>query len=631
MKVAQTERKANVGEKLMQESNKQRDIPDLEMRWVARKMGPLVVDLLPYEAQEGEYVERYHPNGLEVLRHTAAHVLAQAVKRLYPETQVAIGPVIEEGFYYDFLTQNPFQSSDLLRIEEEMHRIVSENLTIKRSQWSEAEAVDYFLSRNEVFKAQIIRELPKEEVLSVYTQGEFIDLCRGPHCPSTGYLKDAFKLLRVSGAYWRGDSTQQPLQRIYGTAWAEKKDLDAYLYRIEEAEKRDHRKIGKVMDLYHFQDIAPGCVFWHPYGWTLHCLLQEYIRARLGEDYKEVNTPQLVSRTLWKASGHWDQYHENMFVLGELGGEFALKPMNCPCHVQIFNQGIKSYKDLPLRFSEFGSCHRNEPSGALSGLMRARNFVQDDAHIFCTPEQISSETQKFCHLLQNTYKDLGFHDVMVRFATRPEKRLGDDALWDQAEESLRQGAKQSNLQYTLYPGEGAFYGPKLEFVLKDSLGRLWQCGTLQVDFVLPQRLEAFYIDSSGAQRPTVMLHRAILGSFERFIGILLEHYAGRMPLWLAPVQIVVCSISEKAQDYAAQVVREFKKAGFRAELDDRNEKIGNKIRHHSLRKVGCIGIVGLKEVSQGRINIRMTKNEETMTVLQALDMLKEVVLKKGVL
>ncbi|PPE06920.1 threonine--tRNA ligase [Holospora curviuscula] len=602
---------------------------DLDMRYVACQVGTMLVDLTLH--QEGALVERWHPKGLEVLRHTAAHVLAQAVKRLYPDTQVTIGPVIEEGFYYDFLTDRSFQPSDLLRIEAEMHQIVSENLPIQRSEWSEAQAISYFLNRNEPFKAQIIRDLPKEGALFIYTQGEFIDLCRGPHCPSTGYLKDAFKLLRVSGAYWRGDAKGQPLQRIYGTAWAEKKDLEAYLYRIEEAEKRDHRKIGKAMDLYHFQDLAPGCIFWHPYGWRLHLLLQEYIRERLGGDYREVNTPQLVSRSLWQASGHWDQYHENMFVLGDLGNEFALKPMNCPCHVQIFNQGTKSYKELPLRFSEFGSCHRNEPSGALSGLMRARNFVQDDAHIFCTPEQISSETQKFCHLLHSVYSDLGFHDVLVRFATRPEKRLGDDTLWDQAEESLKEGAEKSHLNYTLHPGEGAFYGPKLEFTLKDSLGRLWQCGTLQVDFVLPGRLGAFYVDSGGKQKPTVMLHRAILGSFERFMGIMLEHYSGKLPLWLAPVQLVICSISEKAENYSLQVLERFKNAGFRVELDCRNEKISNKIRHHSLRKVGCIGILGLKEASQDSVNLRIGQNEEVMTISDAIDRLKEVIFKKSIL
>ncbi|ETZ05018.1 threonine--tRNA ligase [Holospora undulata HU1] len=624
----------------MQEWNKDEVSSDLDMRYVAFQVGDALLDLVfcpkKIEAdyascQEGVLIDRFHPKGVEVLRHTAAHVLAQAVKRLYPSTQIAVGPVIEEGFFYDFLTEKPFQPSDLSLIEAEMHRIVCENFLICRKHWSKEEAIEYFLNQNEPFKAKIIQDLPKDEVLSVYVQGEFVDLCRGPHCPSTGYLKNGFKLLRVSGSYWRGDSQGQPLQRIYGTAWAERKDLESYLYRIQEAEKRDHRKIGKSMDLYHFQDEAPGCVFWHPYGWTVYRLLQEYIRERLGDDYKEVNTPQLVRQSLWKASGHWDQYHENMFVLDDDGSVFSLKPMNCPCHVQIFNQGIKSYKELPLRFSEFGSCHRNEPSGALSGLMRARNFIQDDAHIFCTPDQISDETEKFCYILKNIYTDLGFDDVLVRFATRPKKRLGDDSIWDKAEESLRKGAEKSNLSYTLHPGEGAFYGPKLEFALKDSLGRLWQCGTLQVDFVLPERLKAYYIDACGDQKPVVILHRAVLGSFERFIGVMLEHYAGRLPFWLAPVQIVVCSISQKAQDYAVRVWEQLKEAGIRVELDCKNEKISNKIRYHSVRKVASIGIVGLKEASSGCINLRIGQSEQTLTVSSVLDIFQEAVLKKKVL
>ncbi|WP_021827618.1 threonine--tRNA ligase [Holospora obtusa] len=610
------------------------------MQYVACRVEGEVVDVSVYRDkvahhkilhQIEDFILRDQVEGRNVLRHTAAHVLAQAVKRVYPGTQVTIGPVIEDGFYYDFLTPTPFQASDLLLIESEMHRIISENLSIRRYEWSKEQVIEYFLGKGEPFKAQIVQDIPKECVVSVYEQGEFIDLCRGPHCPSTGYLKDGVKLLHVSGSYWKGDSKGQPLQRIYGTAWEDKKNLDEYCYRIEEAEKRDHRKIGKAMDLYHFQDEAPGCVFWHPYGWTLNRLLQDYIRERLGDDYKEVNTPQLVRQSLWQASGHWDQYHENMFILKDGENLFSLKPMNCPCHVQIFNQGIRSYKDLPLRFAEFGSCHRNEPSGALSGLMRAKNFVQDDAHIFCTPEQISFETEKFCQVLSAIYKDLGFNDVMIRFATRPSKRLGDDVLWDKAEASLQQGAEKAKICYTKHPGEGAFYGPKLEFTLKDSLGRLWQCGTLQVDFVLPERLKAFYVDAQGDQKPVVMLHRAILGSFERFIGVMLEHYAGRLPFWLAPVQLVICSISEKVQDYAIQVWEHFKKSGLRVEFDCRNEKISHKIRHHSVRKVGCIAVVGAKESAENSLNLRIGNNEHSMSVSSALEMLQEANLKKNVL
>lgn len=607
----------------------QHSIQDADMRYVACHEGGKVCDLGGRDSDT--LVERSSKEGLEVLRHTAAHVMAQAVKRLYPDAQVTIGPVIEDGFYYDFLPEKPFQEADLSRIEAEMQKIVQENFSIHRSEWSEEEAVAYFLERCEPFKAQIVRDLPKDGPISVYSQGEFIDLCRGPHCPSTGYLKEGFKLLRVSGSYWRGDSKGQPLQRIYGTAWASKEDLEAYLYRIAEAEKRDHRKVAKAMDLFHVQEEAPGCVFWHPYGWTLYRTLQTYIRDRLESSYKEVNTPQLVSQSLWQASGHWDQYQENMFALEHNDVQFALKPMNCPCHVQIFNQGIKSYKDLPLRLAEFGSCHRNEPSGALSGLMRVRNFVQDDAHIFCTPEHIASETQQFCALLQSVYQDLGFTDFLIRFATRPEKRLGADNVWDIAERSLKEGAEQANLVCELHPGEGAFYGPKLEFVLKDSLGRLWQCGTLQVDFVLPERLGANYVDAQGVQRPVVMLHRAILGSFERFMGVLLEHYAGRLPLWLAPVQSVVCSISEKAQEYAQEVCAQLQAEGIRAECDIQNEKIGHKIRSHALRKVGCIAVVGVKEAASGCVNLRIGEKEHLVSVTEAVSMLKQAIDQKIIL
>lgn len=607
----------------------QHSTQDVYMQYVACQEGNRICDIA--FRNQGELVDRVTPQGLEVLRHTAAHVLAQAVKRLYPSAQVTIGPVIEDGFYYDFLTEKPFQEVDLTLIEKEMHRIVQENFPIQRSEWSKENAIAYFLDRGEPFKAQIVRDLPDDVPISVYAQGEFTDLCRGPHCPSTGYLKDAFKIRKLSGSYWRGDSKGQPLQRIYGTAWATKEDLDAYMYRIAEAERRDHRKMGRAMDLFHFQEEAPGCVFWHPYGWTLYRILQDYLRERLERDYQEVNTPQLVSKSLWQASGHWEQYHENMFALTYHDTDFALKPMNCPCHVQIFNQGIKSYKDLPLRLAEFGSCHRNEPSGALSGLMRVRNFTQDDAHIFCTAEHIASETEQFCALLQSVYSDLGFTDFIVRFATRPSKRLGDDTLWDRAEESLREGADRAKLVYELHPGEGAFYGPKLEFVLKDSLGRLWQCGTLQVDFVLPERLKAGYIDHEGTQKSVVMLHRAILGSIERFMGVLLEHYAGRLPLWLAPVQVVVCSISEKAQAYAQEVYTAFNQAGLRVECDIHNEKIGHKIRQHTLRKVGCIAVVGVKEADGNRVNLRIGEKEISVSMDQAILMLQECVNNKVVL
>jgi threonyl-tRNA synthetase len=569
-----------------------------------------------------ELIDRQSPEGLDILRHSAAHVLAQAVKELYPETQVTIGPVIENGFYYDFFRSTPFQEADLQTIQQRMKEIVAQNEPVIREEWDRDKAIAFFENQGEQFKAQIIRDLPANEVLSLYKQGPFTDLCRGPHLPSTGALGLGFCLTKISGAYWRGNPQNPQLQRIYGTAWASEEDLAVYLQRLQEAEKRDHRRLSREMDLFHFQEEAPGGVFWHPNGWQLYCTLRSYIRDRLiKEGYQEVNTPQLVSQSLWEASGHWAKFRQNMFALEHNDMTYALKPMNCPCHVQIFNQTPKSYRDLPLRLSEFGSCMRDEPSGALSGLMRLRSFVQDDAHIFCTPEHMVEETKSFCELLFSVYKELGFEEVIVRFSSRPDTRLGSDALWDRAEAALCEGADAAGLSYTHFPGEGAFYGPKLEFVLKDSLGRLWQCGTLQVDFVLPERLGAFYIDSDGEKKQAVMLHRAILGSMERFIGVLLEHYGGHLPFWLVPVQVIVAPISEKVYEYAKTLTQKFQEAGLRTALDARNEKIGYKIREHASKKVGCMAVVGMEEAQDGSVSLRIGSVNQKMSQEEAISYL----------
>jgi threonyl-tRNA synthetase len=564
-------------------------------------------------------------DALELLRHDAAHVMAEAVKEIYPDTQVTIGPAIENGFYYDFSRATPFTPEDLQVIEKRMREIVARNEPVLREVWDRTKAIEFFKSQGEHYKAEIIEAIPESEPITLYRQGSFIDLCRGPHLPATGKLGTAFKLMKVAGAYWRGDSRNEMLQRIYGTAWANDKDLAEYLTRLEEAEKRDHRRLGREMELFHMQEEAVGSVFWHPKGWTLYRTIESYIRARIAaEGYIEVRTPQLVDRSLWEASGHWEKFREDMFTAESENKVLCIKPMNCPCHVQIFRQGLKSYRDLPLRMAEFGSCHRNEPSGALHGLMRLRAFTQDDAHIFCTEDQITSETREFCDLLLSIYRDFGFTDVTVKYSDRPEKRAGSDAVWDKAEAALKQATEAAGLEVAYNPGEGAFYGPKLEFVLRDAIGREWQCGTLQVDFVLPERLDASYIGEDGARHRPVMLHRAILGSMERFIGVLVEHYAGRLPLWLAPLQIVVATITSDADAYAGQVMEALGEAGLRAESDLRNEKINYKVREHSLAKVPAMLVVGKREAEEGTVAVRRLGGEqqESLALMDAVTRLK---------
>ena len=553
---------------------------------------------------------------LATIRHDAAHVMAEAVLELYPETQVTIGPSIENGFYYDFHREAAFTEDDLAAIEARMHEIVDRDEAIVRNVWTRDEAVTFYRKNDEPFKVELVETIPQDETVTFYQQGDFIDLCRGPHLASTGKLGHAFKLMSVAGAYWRGDSNRPMLQRIYGTAWRTEKELNAYLHMLEEAEKRDHRKLGKQLNFFHLQEEAVGSVFWHPNGWTIYREIENYMRRRLDAGgYGEVKTPQLVDRALWEASGHWEKFRENMFTAeAEDDRTLALKPMNCPCHVQIFRQGIKSYRDLPLRMAEFGSCHRNEPSGALHGIMRVRAFTQDDAHIFCTDDQITAESVRFCELLQSIYADFGFEDVRVKFSDRPEVRVGEDAVWDRAESALTDACDAAELETTLNPGEGAFYGPKLEFVLRDAIGRDWQCGTLQVDFVLPDRLGAEYVADDGERRRPVMLHRAILGSLERWIGIIIEQYSGRMPPWLAPIQIVVASITDGANDYAQQVVDAARDMGLRAESDLRNEKISYKVREHSVMKVPYILAVGGREAEAGTVALRRLGSNEQQVI-----------------
>lgn len=571
-------------------------------------------------------ITRSSEEGLDVLRHDAAHVMAQAVQKLFPGTQVTIGPSIENGFYYDFARDEPFTTEDLVTIEECMKSLVDENIPIQREVWERDKAITFFLSLGEKFKAEIIESIPAGESITLYRQGNFIDLCRGPHLPSTGKLGKAFKLRSVAGAYWRGDSNNVMLQRIYGTAWSNDKELAEFLHRIEEAEKRDHRKLGRQLNLFHQQEEAPGSVFWHPKGWTLYRTLQNYMRKRLDSTgYVEVNTPTLLDRKFWEASGHWEKFREHMFTTSDSDDErvMAMKPMNCPCHVQIFKQGIKSYRDLPLRMAEFGSCSRNEPSGALHGLMRVRAFTQDDAHIFCTEEQITSETQKFCELLMSVYKDLGFEEVKVRFSDRPEKRAGSDEVWDKAEEKLKIAASAAGIEFSLNPGEGAFYGPKLEFVLKDAIGREWQCGTLQVDFFLPERLDAHYVAEDGQKYRPVMLHRAIFGSFERFIAILIENYAGKFPLWLSPIQVGVVPISEDNHAYAQKVQEALQARGLRSYVDLGNDKMNYKIREMSHDKIPVIFVVGKQEEVNQTVAIRRlgVDKQEVLELNIALDTL----------
>ncbi len=573
-----------------------------------------------------ELVTEDQPEALEVFRHDAAHVLAQAVQELYPDTQITFGPATENGFYYDFVREEPFTEEDLAAIEQRMAEIVDRDLPIVREVWDRDAAIEYFRQAGEEYKAEWIAEgIAPGEQITIYRQGDdWLDLCRGPHLPSTGRLGKAFKLLKVSGAYWRGDARNAQLQRIYGTAFPSNKALRAYLSMLEEAEKRDHRRLGRQLGLFHQQQEATGSVFWHPKGWQLYRTVENYVRARLdAAGYVEVKTPQLIDRVLWEKSGHWEKFRENMFIAESEDRTLAVKPMNCPAHVQIFRQDIRSYRDLPLRMAEFGCCHRNEPSGALHGLMRVRAFTQDDAHIFCTPGQINAETVAFCELLMQVYRDFGFEDVRVKFADRPETRAGDDATWDQAESALKAAVEQTGLEYTMNPGEGAFYGPKLEFVLRDAIGRDWQCGTLQVDFVMPQRLGAEYVDEDGERKAPVMLHRAILGSFERFLAILIESHAGAFPPWLAPVQAVVAPIVSDADDYATQVATALRAAGLRVETDLRNEKINYKIREHSHHKVPVIAVVGRKEAEEGTVTLRRLgrKDQQTLPLDEAASVL----------
>lgn len=548
--------------------------------------------------------------GVDVIRHSTAHLLAQAVKELFPNAQVTIGPVIENGFYYDFAYERPFTPDDLAAIEKKMQELADKDYPVKRSVLPRDEAVKFFRNQGEEYKAEIIESIPANEDLSLYEQGGFTDLCRGPHVPSTGKLK-AFKLMKIAGAYWRGNSDNEMLQRIYGTAWADKKELQAYLHRLEEAEKRDHRKLAKTLDLFHVQDEAPGMVFWHDKGWTVYQQVEQYIRQKLrANGYGEVRTPQVVDRSLWEKSGHWDKFGDMIFTTHSEHRDYAIKPMNCPCHVQIYNQGIKSYRDLPIRLAEFGSCHRNEPSGTLHGLMRVRNFVQDDAHIFCTEDQIQDEVSTFIDLLFDVYKDFGFEEVIIKLSTRPENRVGDDAVWDKAESALELALNNKGLEWGLQPGEGAFYGPKIEFSLKDCIGRVWQCGTIQVDFSMPGRLGATYIAEDGSRQVPVMLHRAVLGSLERFIGILIEQYAGTFPAWLAPVQAVLMTITDRHAEYASELARSLEKQGFRVKIDLRNEKIGFKIREHSMQRVPYLLIIGDKEMEEQTISVRTQKGED---------------------
>ena len=554
--------------------------------------------------------------GLEIIRHSTAHLLAYAVKELFPDAQVTIGPVIDNGFYYDFSYKRPFTPEDLQAIEKKMAELAKKDEKVERKVLPRDEAVAYFKGINEHYKAEIIASIPSNEDVSLYTEGAFTDLCRGPHVPNTGKLK-AFKLMKLAGAYWRGDSNNEMLQRVYGTAWRNKEELDAYLHMLEEAEKRDHRKLGKQLDFFHMQEDAPGMVFWHPKGWSIWQEVEQYMRTKFKDfGYQEVRTPTVMDKTLWEKSGHWQNYRDNMFTTKSENRDYAVKPMNCPGHIQIFNSSLHSYRDLPLRLAEFGSCHRNEPSGSLHGLMRVRGFTQDDAHIFCTENQVEAEVADFIKMLYVVYKDFGFNDVLVKLSTRPEKRVGSDEVWDKAEAALSAALTQNGLQFDLQPGEGAFYGPKIEFTLKDSLGRLWQCGTIQLDFNLPERLGAEYVDEDNTRKHPVMLHRAIVGSMERFLGILIENFAGAMPVWLSPVQVMVLNISDNQADYVRQVVENLKKNGIRCDFDLRNEKITYKIREHSLQKLPYLIVVGDKEMQQGQVAVRTRKGEDlgVMTV-----------------
>jgi len=603
--------------------------PGLAKATLAGKVNGELVDAAYLIEQDAEVaiVTSRDSEALELLRHDAAHVMAQAVQELYPGTQVTIGPAIEDGFYYDFARDEPFTPEDLLEIEKRMHEIVKRDLPIVREIMDRETAKQTFGELGESYKVEIIDDIiPEGEEVSIYRQGDWFDVCKGPHLPSTGKLGDGFKLMKLAGAYWRGDSDNVMLQRIYGSAWPSKKELKQYLHRLAEAEKRDHRKLGKSLDLFHTQEEAPGMVFWHDHGWTLNLTIRDYIRAKLRQhDYQEINTPQIVDRSLWEKSGHWDKYQDMMFTTGSESRDYAVKPMNCPCHVQVYNQGLKSYRDLPLRLAEFGSCHRNEPSGTLHGLMRVRNFVQDDAHIFCTEEQIQAEVSDFIDLVFEIYKDFGFEDIIIALSTRPEQRVGEDALWDKAEEALRLSLENKMLDWTLQPGEGAFYGPKIDFSLKDCIGRVWQCGTMQVDFSMPGRLDAKFIAEDGSRQVPVMLHRAVLGSIERFIGILIEEYEGKFPPWLAPVQAVVMNITDKQAPYVGKVEKMLKNQGIRVISDLRNEKVGFKIREHTLQRIPYMLVVGDREVEEECVAVRSLGGEDlgSITVDKFVDLVNQ--------
>ena len=607
--------------------------PGLAKAALAGKVDDRLVDaahVITGDARLAIITER-DPEGLEIVRHSSAHLLAHAVKQLYPSAQVTIGPVIDNGFYYDFAYERPFTPDDLERIQARMEQLAARDIPVARTLMARDEAVAFFLGMGEDYKAQIIADIPADQDISLYQQDDFIDLCRGPHVPSTGRLK-AFKLMKVAGAYWRGDSRNAMLQRIYGTAWSDQKALKAYLHRLEEAEKRDHRKIGKALDLFHTQEEAPGMVFWHDRGWRIYVEVQHYIRQVLREcGYQEVHTPQIVDRSLWERSGHWEKFRADMFTTASENRDYAVKPMNCPCHIQIFNQGLRSYRDLPLRMAEFGSCHRNEPSGTLHGLMRVRNFVQDDAHIFCTEDQIQAEVSSFMDLLFRVYTDFGFNEVQLALSTRPEKRVGSDEVWDKAEQALELALNRSGQPWTLKPGEGAFYGPKIEFVLRDCLDRLWQCGTIQVDFSMPGRLDAHYIAEDGSKRVPVMLHRAILGSLERFIGILIEQYAGALPAWLAPVQVVVLNITDHQADYVVRVEKILMQQGFRSTVDLRNEKIGFKIREHTLQRVPYLLVVGDREMETETVAVRTRAGKDlgVMNLTAFAELLQADIARRG--
>ncbi|HEC75267.1 MAG TPA: threonine--tRNA ligase [Methylophaga aminisulfidivorans] len=579
---------------------------------LAGKVNGILVDtsyLIENDADIAIITER-DDEGLDVIRHSTSHLMAQAVKQLYPEAQVTIGPVIDDGFYYDFSYPQGFTPEDLEKIQKRMEDLVKQDIPVIREEVSRDAGIELFREMGEVYKAEILEDIPQGETLSVYRQGEFLDLCRGPHVPSTGKLK-AFKLMKLAGAYWRGNSDNEMLQRVYGTAWKDKKELKAYLHRLEEAEKRDHRKLAKSLDLFHLQEEATGMIFWHDNGWRIFREVENYIRDVLRDNgYQEVKTPQVVDRKLWEKSGHWDKFGDMIFSTHSENRDYAVKPMNCPCHIQIFNQGLKSYRELPLRMAEFGSCHRNEPSGTLHGLMRLRGFTQDDAHIFCTEDQIQSEVATFIHLLHEVYADFGFNEIIVKLSTRPDNRVGSDEVWDKAEHALEQALNAAELKWDLQPGEGAFYGPKIEFSLKDCIGRVWQCGTIQVDFSMPGRLDANYVADDGSKQVPVMLHRAILGSLERFIGILIEEYAGSFPTWLAPKQVIIMGISDKQSEYVKNVANNLQKQGFRVDSDLRNEKIGFKIREHTLRRVPYLIVVGEREEQNNAVAVRTRKGED---------------------